>query len=189
MVVSPTALGHGNGDAAVHEFSVAANGDLWDGFTSDINDSTLAFTVTDISAQAGSTVSTSTPVSALYLGGSNPSTQVFALTPAGQLLSFVALGDGAASGHTWQVFDLSTMSGSTAFLTTGPQAIQFGSTVHVYVTDSNKHLRRTLRVRRELHPGRDHDQRRRSGHRDPERQLRRDASPRIPGNPAQAVRG
>lgn len=140
MVVSPTALGHGNGDAAVHEFSVSATGDLWDGFTSDINQSTLAFTVTNISAQAGSTVSTGTPVGALYLGGSNPSTQVFALSPAGHLLSFVALGDGAASGNSWQGFDLSAMSGSSAFLTTGPQPIQFGSTVHVYVTDSNKHL-------------------------------------------------
>lgn len=140
MVVSPTALGHGNGDAAVHEFSVSADGHLWDGFTSNINQSTLGFTVTDISSQAGSTVSTSTPVGALYLGGSNPSTQVFALSPAGHLLSFVALGDGGASGNSWQVFDLSSFSGSSAFLTTGPQPILFGSTVHVYVTDSNKHL-------------------------------------------------
>jgi hypothetical protein len=85
-------------------------------------------------------VSTATPVSALYLGGSLPSTQVFALSTGGQLLSFTALGDGPGNGSNWSVFNLSAISGSGANLTTGPQAIAFGSTVHVYATDSNKHL-------------------------------------------------
>ncbi|MBV9379351.1 MAG: hypothetical protein JO242_01595 [Streptosporangiaceae bacterium] len=94
------------------------------------------WTRTDVTALTGATVSTSVSVGALYLGGSNPSTQVFALSPAGHLLSFTTTGDGG----NWQVFDLSGFSGSTAVLTTAPHPIQFGSTVDVYATDNQKHL-------------------------------------------------
>lgn len=58
------------------------------------------------------------------------------LSPAGHLLSFTTTADGG----NWQVFDLTGFSGSRAVLTTAPHPIAFGSTVHVYATDNNKHL-------------------------------------------------
>jgi len=139
MATSPTAVGHNNGDHAAHAFSVDPDGHLWDSFTSDAL-SGNSFTVTDISSQTGATVLAAAPVGALYLGGNNPSTQVFALSPSGALLSFTTLGDGQASGNTWQVFNLSSFSNSSAILATNPAPIQFGSTVHVYATDTAQHL-------------------------------------------------
>ena len=151
-VVSPTVLGHHNGDPAAHVFSVsggggssASTGALVDTFLSNVNADPAACinnavgcpVVTGITDETGATVSTSTPVGALYLGNG---TQVFALSPAGHLLSFTTGFDGQASGFGWQVFDLSALSGSGAKLTTGPQPILVGSTVHVYATDNNKHL-------------------------------------------------
>jgi streptogramin lyase len=136
----PAAVGHGTGDHAMHVFTVDGSGHLWDSFTPDALASTPAFTVTDITAQTGQAVSTAVPVGALYLGGSNPSTQVFALSPAGALLSFVAGGDGQASGNSWQVFPVGSYAGSTAVLDTAPAPIVFGSTVHVYSSDTSGHL-------------------------------------------------
>jgi hypothetical protein len=132
MDISPTCVTHGNGDGFVHVFTVDQNGNLWDTVGQPAGSSGRA---TNISASAGSQVTQTVGVGALYLGGTNPSTQVFALQN-GHLLSFVGLGDGGV----WQVFDLSSLSGSGANLTTAPTPIVVGSTVHVYATDSNKHL-------------------------------------------------
>ena len=136
MVISPTALGHNNGDQAVHAFNVDANGSLWDSFSTNPFSSPATWTRTNISSLTGAAVSTAVSVGALYLGGSLPSTQVWALSPAGHLLSFTTTSDGG----NWQVFDLTGFSGSRAVLTTAPHPIAFGSTVHVYATDNNKHL-------------------------------------------------
>jgi hypothetical protein len=136
MTVSPTGLGHNTPESAVHAFTVDSAGNLWDSFASSPFSSPASWTRTNLTSLTGATVSTATSVGALYLGGSLPSTQVFALSPAGHLLSFTTTLDGG----NWQVFDLSTISGSGARLTTASHPIQFGSTVHVYATDNNKHL-------------------------------------------------
>jgi hypothetical protein len=136
MVVSPTAVGHNNGDQAVHAFTVDINGELWDSFSANPLAAPASWARTDVTSLTGAKVSTAVSLGALYLGGGTPSTQVFALSPAGHLLAFTTAGDGGS----WQAFDLSALSGSHVRLTTAPHPLQFGSTVAVYATDSNKHL-------------------------------------------------
>jgi len=140
-IVSPLGLTHNNSDPATHAFTVDVNGHLWDSFSPNPFQSPPSFTAFDISAFTNSPLNTTAGaegVGALYLGGSNPSTQVFAIgtTTKRHLLAFTTSGDGGS----WQVSDLSVLSGSGASLTTTPNPIQVGSTVHVYVTDNNKHL-------------------------------------------------
>ncbi|HEY3611138.1 MAG TPA: hypothetical protein VGL06_26830 [Pseudonocardiaceae bacterium] len=76
-VVSPTTVGHDDGDQAVHVFTVDEAGNLWDSFSANPLGSPAVWSRTDLTAVTGGFVSTQAAVGALYLGGGAPSTQVF----------------------------------------------------------------------------------------------------------------
>jgi hypothetical protein len=117
-----------DGTFANHVYSMDQNGHLIESFQSVIGGS---WQVHDITQIVNGTTIASEPIPIL-LQNTPADIQIFALGGNGHLLSFVTTNN----TFTYQVFDLTSLSGSIATLINSPAPIQFASTVHVFVTDS-----------------------------------------------------
>ncbi len=121
-----------DGTFANHVYSMDQNGHLIESFQSVIGGS---WQVIDVTQRVNGTLIASEPIP-LHLQNTPADIQIFALAPNGHLLSFVTTNN----TFTYSVFDLTSSSGSTATLINNPAPIQFGSTVHVFVTDNRLQL-------------------------------------------------
>jgi hypothetical protein len=129
---SPRAVVDATG--ATHVYSVDKNSHLLEFFQSALG---FGWTTIDITAQTG--VQVQGQPNPMFFGGTD--IQVYAVS-SNHLMSF----NTTANGHSYQIFDLTSLASASSVINVMPMPILVGTTVHIYLTDTSLHLEDYVKI-------------------------------------------